>query len=272
MDVDVVPPENSQQHNNLPHLVLLRGLIRSRFHWEQFPQQLQSAFPDHPILTPELAGNGERYREKTPFSVAAMVEDIRQQITDTRRNQQPVIIIAVSMGAMIASEWARRYPQEIDQLHLINTSFSNLSLPWQRMQAPAFFSLVSRLFDRQKLEREIIRWTINTDQGAELEKRWQHFAVTHPLSHRNAITQLLSASSYRGPLKAPLNNAFFYCSRHDQLVNSHCTRQIAHQWQKPLLIHQSAGHDLSMDDPQWLIHNIQSNIHGLADKGISKTG
>ena len=271
MDVDVAPSDCSRQPNHHPHLVLLRGLIRSRVHWEHFPQQLQSALPDHHILTPELAGNGERYCETTPFSVAAMVEDIRQQIADTRSNQQPVHLIAVSMGAMIASEWARRYPQEVGQLHLINTSFSNLSLPWQRMQAPAFFSLVRRLFNRQKLETEIIRWTINTDQTTGLEQRWQHFASTHPLSHRNAVTQLLSASSYRGPLQSPVRNAFFYCSRNDRLVNSRCTQQIAQHWGKPLFINESAGHDLSMDDPQWLIDHILVNLRGLVDKGISET-
>ena len=59
MDVDVAPSECSRQPNHHPHLVLLRGLIRSRVHWEHFPQQLQSALPDHHILTPELT-----YRER----------------------------------------------------------------------------------------------------------------------------------------------------------------------------------------------------------------
>jgi len=260
-----------------PRLVLLRGLIRSRFHWEQFPTYLQQALPDFELVIPELAGNGERYQEQTPFSVHGMMEDIRQQVRlqqqqppeqqpqeQQQTHNQPVIIIAVSMGAMIASEWARCYPQEIKQLHLINTSFSNLSLPWQRMQAPAFFSLLSHFFNREKLEQAIIRWTINLYNDPQLTTRWQNFSATHPLSYRNAIAQLLSASRYKGPTTAPVADSYFYNSPQDKLVSGRCTERIAGKWQKPLFSHKTAGHDLPLDDPHWLITNIKSNIEAAS--------
>lgn len=270
MDVAPAPSQaENNSRNQQSHLVLLRGLIRSRFHWEQFPQQLQSALPQYPILTPELAGNGERFRESTPFSIAAMMEDIRQQVNSSRSNQQPVIIVAVSMGAMIATEWARLYPKEVDQLHLINTSFRNLSMPWQRMQAAAFFSLITRLLNRSKLESAIIRWTINSNKTPELEQRWQQFAVTHPLGYRNALAQLVSASQYRGPLQSPINNAYFYRSAKDYLVDSQCSQRIADCWQKPLATHPDAGHDLSMDDPEWLIGQIRTNLTVNSNRDVN---
>ena len=239
-------------------LVLLRGLIRSRYHWMQFPIQLQHYFPQQRLLLPELAGNGERYRERTPFSINAMMEDLRQQVY-ANSDPTPKILIAISMGAMIATEWARCHPQEIQQLHLINTSFGNLSLPWQRMQAPAFLALLSRLHSRTALEKGIVRWTINIQHSPALIRQWQSFAQQHPLSYRNALAQLIAASGYRGPYTAPVNDTWLYNSMGDRLVNSNCTRAIAKCWQKPLHTHTSAGHDLPMDDGEWLAQRIFCN-------------
>jgi len=74
------PQDVSTDTQRTSDLVLLRGLIRSRYHWMQFPKQLQHYFPQQRLLLPELAGNGERYLERTPFSINAMMEDLRQQV------------------------------------------------------------------------------------------------------------------------------------------------------------------------------------------------
>ena len=253
-------------------IILLRGLIRSRFHWDQFPQQLQQAFPQHRILMPELAGNGERFQENTPSSIHAMMLDVRQQValdqsqqaqiqkTPAAKIKPPTIIIAVSMGAMMATEWATHYPKEVQQLHLINTSAGRFSLPWQRMQTRAFFSLLPSIANQQRLEKKIIDWTINVQKDAQLTQLWQDFSQQHPLSLRNAVTQLLAASRYRGQPHAPIDHCYFYHSQGDRLVNPNCTAAIAQHWNKPLERHGFAGHDLSMDDSPWLIDKLRENI------------
>lgn len=245
---------------NATNIVLLRGLIRSIFHWMDFPQSLQQALPDYQILTPELAGNGERFKEQTPFSIQGMMEDIRQQVIHAQGVDQPVILVAVSMGAMIASEWAKQYPEEVAQLHLINTSFSNLSPPWHRMRPSAFFPLASKVHHYKKLEQVIISKIINLNATPELEESWKQFSIKHPLAPRNGLAQLLAASRYRGPRQAPVDRVYLYCCREDRLVNCTCTQRIAEKWQKPLLIHDSAGHDLPLDDPGWLIEKLSQNI------------
>jgi len=240
-------------------LVLLRGLIRSRFHWQQFPQQLQQTFPDAIILTPELAGNGERYLESTPASIAGMMADIRQQLKQQYPANTPLTLVAISMGAMIATEWAQQHPEEIQQLHLINTSFANVSPPWHRMRAAAVLSLAAKALNREQLENAIIRWTINLNSDPQLNNRWQQFAQQHPLSRRNALAQLLAASRYRAPRTAPQAATWLYNSLGDRLVNPACSQTIAERWQKPLLTHHYAGHDLPMDDGEWLAQCISRN-------------
>lgn len=240
------------------HWILLRGLIRSRFHWGGFPalleQSLQTYSPGLHLLTPELAGNGERWQEKTPLSIHHMMLDIRRQVLP--RTAVPLTIVAVSMGAMIAAEWARCFPQEIRALHLINTSFSNLSRPWQRLRAPALFSLLQPLIRGASQEAAILRWTTNMTDTSVLLPAWESFARQHPLSLRNAFAQLLAASRYCGPTRAPVTPVYCYHSLADQLVSPACTARIARAWQVPLFSHPAAGHDLPLDDPQWLISQI----------------
>lgn len=237
--------------------ILLRGLIRARFHWGEFPQHLQQALPDSTgLLLPELAGNGERWQEHTPFSVHDMMLDLRRQVQAMGGLEKgPATLVAISMGAMIAAEWARCFPQEVRALRLINTSFSNLSTPWSRMRAPAFFSLLGTFVSGQPLEAAILNWTSNHDQTV-LAPYWEAYAQTHPLSLRNALAQLLSASRYRGPLSAPVADVRCYNSHGDRLVNPACTAKIAQRWQVPLISHPDAGHDLPLDDPQWLINEL----------------
>ncbi|MCD8520990.1 MAG: alpha/beta hydrolase [Saccharospirillaceae bacterium] len=253
------------QDNRKREWVLIRGLIRSRFHWGAFPDQLLHQLQRQPseppaLLLPELAGNGERFREKTPLSIHGMMLDIRKQVSQlSPENQKPRVLVAVSMGAMIATEWARCFPQEIDHLHLINTSFSNYSAPWQRMKIRPLLGFLRSLRSTDKLEAAILYWTLNMKNSECLLPLWCDYAAAHPLSLRNGVAQLLAASRFRGPAEAPAREVFFYNSRHDQLVDASCTRSIAERWQKTLLTHTKAGHDLPMDDPDWLIQQIIAN-------------
>ena len=241
----------------LPPVVMLRGLIRSNFHWGDFPERLAPWCAN--IIRPEIPGNGFRFNEKTPASIHALMEDVRQQVT--AQHSGPVIIVAVSMGAMIAMEWARCYPAEIAAMHLINTSLANMSLPWQRMQAPALLSLIAHATGRDRLESCIMRWTMNLADRESLQQRWLAFNREHPLTWANGIAQTWAASRYRGPITAPIQDVWFYNAEKDHLVKSACTARIASKWQKPLDTHPTAGHDLPMDAGGWLASLIGPRLN-----------
>ncbi len=238
-----------------PVLVFLRGLIRSRYHWLKFPERFAKDFQ---IIEPELPGNGYLYTETTPPDIPAMMESVRAQVRST--HQGPVTIIAVSMGAMIAAEWARQHPDEINSLHLINTSLANMSYPWERMTAVSFFRLLFCFGDRLRLERTIFDQTINRELGAGESAPWLTFASEHPLRWRNVFVQLIAASRYKGPTIAPVDDVFFYNAAGDRLVKPGCTARIARRWKKPLFTHPSAGHDLPADDPEWLERPIRTQL------------
>ncbi|WP_221794833.1 alpha/beta fold hydrolase [Oceanobacter mangrovi] len=245
--------------------VLLRGLIRSRFHWHQFPTELLKLPLVEQVIMPELAGNGERCRETTPATINAMMEDLRQQ---TRLlfpdNSHPLSLVAISMGAMIATEWASQYPEEIAELHLINTSFGRFSAPWQRMRpraAARLLGLTPRLLsDPAALEAGILQLTVSQPTTPQLRSQWQSFARQNPLQTSNILTQIKAASRWQGPAQAPVEHSFIYTADGDRLVSPDCSRQIAAHWHKPLIEHPHAGHDLPLDDCHWLVQSIERTM------------
>ena len=78
----------------------------------------------------------------------------------------------------------------------------------------------------------------------------------------NGLRQLLAAARYRASPVAPGARTLLLGSQHDQLVSSACSRAIAKAWGLPLHVHPSAGHDLPLDDPQWVIDEVLRWVAG----------
>ena len=107
--------------------ILLRGLARESAHWGDFVPLLQSTFPDAQITLLDLPGTGCFHRETSPSTIKAITDRVRRHALDKGFMQQPATILALSLGAMVAWEWMRSYPEDICGATLMNTSFADLS-------------------------------------------------------------------------------------------------------------------------------------------------
>lgn len=261
-----------RQDSDCHYYFFIRGLIRSQFHWYQFPAHFdlatkQQASNSTSIFI-DIPGNGKRFQQTTPFSIAAMAADIEQQIqnyltTHAMSSNTKLHLIGISMGGMIAAELISKTDINFTSVHIINSSFANLSPFWQRMRLPALINLVTNIWRTDKRESAILKWTSNNPDSIALVPEWVKEAEEHPLSLRNAFAQLWAASHYFIGRKAS-DNSFVYCSKEDRLVHWRCSEKLAHYWQVPLECELAAGHDLPLDNPDWLtekiIFNSQSNI------------
>jgi pimeloyl-ACP methyl ester carboxylesterase len=114
--------------------VMLRGLTRESRHWgdmtiflaQQLDLRDQSAA--HQVLALDLAGNGAAAGRASPTSVRGMVDAARKQLA-ADGIKPPYALMAMSLGGMVATDWAQRYPEEVARLVLINTSMR----PYSRM-------------------------------------------------------------------------------------------------------------------------------------------
>jgi pimeloyl-ACP methyl ester carboxylesterase len=248
---------NKQLSDGAGTWILLRGLMREQRHWGDFPDQLQAALPGAVIVTPDLPGNGQRHALRSAATVADMVEFCRRDL-QARGLAPPYRVLALSLGGMVAVEWASRYPHELASCVLINTSMRPYSrfhhrLRWQNY--PAILKLLL-LGGVERQERLILRLSSRERERPALLQRWLDYQRDHPVTRANALRQLAAAARYRAPSVRPPVPLLVLSSLGDQLVNPQCSQRLALAWRAEHLQHAEAGHDLPLDDGPWVARAV----------------
>ena len=238
--------------------ILLRGLTRGSGHWGSFVGQLQAVLPDSRVIALDLPGNGSLHRQRSPASVDAMVAYCRAELA-RRQIHGPVHILAMSLGAMVAVAWSAAHPQEVAAQVLINTSLRTFSPFYQRLR-PQNYGLLLRLVlwsgSPELWERSILRITSSGAQ-ADVLPQWLALRAQHPVGRANAVRQLLAAARYQAPQTPPQTPTLLLASAQDNLVSVECSRALARHWQCALQVHPTAGHDLPLDDGDWVAQQIR---------------
>jgi pimeloyl-ACP methyl ester carboxylesterase len=242
--------------------ILLRGLTRERGHWGPFLDAFRQALPPgDQVLSPDLPGNGLLHAMESPTRVEAMVSDCRRQLREQGLTP-PYHVLAMSLGAMVTVAWADAYPQELACGVLINTSLRPYSVVWQRLR-PGNYGTIGRLLltraDAPQWEAAILRMTTRhpADPQGTLA-RWIALRTLHPVSTRNGLRQLWAATRYRAPRAAPHVPLLLLNGLGDRLVHPDCSETLARAWRLPLLRHPTAGHDLPLDAPSWVLSQVMA--------------
>jgi pimeloyl-ACP methyl ester carboxylesterase len=237
------------------HFVLIRGLLREARHWGKFTSYLQQQFPGALISTPNVPGNGMQHHEISPKSISGMTEALRRQIN----LNQPIRLIALSMGGMIAIDWMARYPHEVAGVVLINTSARPLSPFYRRLRWIIYPRIICMLFhSAMQKEADILSLTSNRHQhDNRLLESWRRWQRQYPVSRASARNQFLAAAKFSIPAK-PRQPMLIVTSQADQLVDYRCSLKLAQIWQAGYVQHESAGHDLPLDEPEWLASTIRA--------------
>ncbi|MFV8570607.1 alpha/beta fold hydrolase [Marinobacter sp. SBS5] len=236
--------------------LLIRGLARESAHWGDWPDQLRRARPEDRFHTVDLPGTGLARDLRSPTSIMEA-----RQFADrvTRWLPRPLGLIGLSLGGMVALDWALNRPGDCASLVLISSS-SRLSAPWRRMR-PAQWANVMRMLaqaDSDVRERAILALTSNLPISCEVAQQWQAIQRERPVRRSDAIRQLYAASRYKPPLKAPKMPTLVLASYRDRLTDWRCSRDLAESLGCPFEVHPNAGHDLPLDDSPWLIEQLNT--------------
>lgn len=244
-------------------LVLLRGLVREQRHWGGFPEVLRSHLPDDKIILFDFAGNGKRNIEISALTIADMVDDVRSYVLKNT-GEQPVYIVALSLGAMVAIEWMNRYPQDCAGAVLISTSLRGLNPFYRRLLPSNYLSVLkSFVFSESVRQKEIrILNLVSNIVANDVSKkeavidRWVKYATQNPVSGSNSLRQLLAAMRFKVPTSRPEIPMLVLYSKADHMVSPACSVTLANHWDLPLEKHQTAGHDIPLDDACWVAEKI----------------
>lgn len=238
--------------------VLLRGLARERRHWGHFLEQMSREMPDARVIAIDLPGNGAFNTQTSPANIIGMAAHCRAEMS-RHRLQPPYCLLAISMGAMVATAWAQQHPSEIDACVLINTSFATFSPQQHRLRPRAWHGLLRVLFagNASSREQHIFRLTSqHANIPRELLLDWISIRLSRPVPAQNVFRQLVAAAGFRAPLSAPVPTLVLASAR-DGMVDPRCSREIARRWSCAIAIHPDAGHDLPLDDGEWVARQVR---------------
>mgnify|MGYP006188917251 CR=1 FL=1 len=241
------------------HFYLIRGLIREKGHWGSFLVHLKKQFPDALITTIDIPGAGDYHSSPSPLSIRGMVEGMRRDFLKERAENEESHLIAISLGGMISVEWMKTHPHDFHRATLINTSFGGISPVYHRLLPTALLFLlkVPTLKGRKK-ESRILKLVSNHSQVfEETLDMWEEINNLRPVSLENTLRQLFAGACFKVGEFTPPIPIQLLASTKDRMVSVECSRAIAKKWNLSLTEHPTGGHDLTVDDPEWVAKNIK---------------
>ncbi len=247
--------------------ILLRGLTRERRHWGAFPELLRHEFPHARVIALDLPGNGEFNNVASPLSVPEMASHCRNELAHLGV-LPPYRLLAMSMGGMVATAWAQQFPGEVDVCVLINTSFATFNPQHERLRPGAWSALLRILFTRNARSKEQLVFSLTSllaRAPPTLLDEWVTIRLSRPVRVRNALRQLIAAALFRAPTSAP-TLTLLLASGGDRLVNARCSREIARRWNCAIDMHPTAGHDLPLDEGEWVAREVREWLVAAAKR------
>src|SRR4051812_8242565 len=124
--------------------VFIRGLAREKGHWGDFPEFFSRQFPNSHIEAIDLPGIGDNADISSPTSIARIMELVRDEALE-KFNDEKFAVLAVSLGAMIAMEWMKQHPNDLEAAVLINSSAKGSAL-YKRLRYqiwPQFITMIA---------------------------------------------------------------------------------------------------------------------------------
>ena len=242
------------------NFLFLRGLARHQGHWYGFEKRFKTE--TNQILLIDLPGNGEFAHLNSPTSIEESMNFARAQwISRKMGDNGPWFLISISMGGMVALSWLSQYKDDFEKIFVINSSTSDVVMPWERFNLNTFLKLPQLLLSKpENVERKILELT--------LSKRLVNLALVNDAlkfkfmvtSKKNFLRQLYASSKFTLPNNLESSRLLFICGDKDHLVNPKASKNMAIKTQSKIVVNDEAGHDLPLDDSEWLFSVISSSL------------
>lgn len=241
--------------------LIVRGLGREAEHSREFIDKLQKADPSSEVKGIDLPGAGEFYKLSSPMSIEAIAEFVYMNLKKDKADER--YFISVSLGAMVVTALLKAYPDIASGAMLANASFANLSPFYHRLQMEAFMHLyrAAMAVSPQERERAILDMVSNRPDRYEYIEAWTKIASQRPVSAMNFVKQLFAAATYNLDANKPSTPMFAAVSAHDRMVLPECSKKLSEYWKIPLEIHPTAGHELWLDDADWVIEKLMTRFN-----------
>ena len=135
-------------------VLFLHGITGSRNYFLKKSRRLAE---DYRLLLPDLPGFGDSPKPRTDYTIQFFRDTVRNTLEAAGCHRRKIHIVGHSLGALIALEYAARYPDHVDRLALV--SLPRFETPdtaheyfWQG--SPSY----RRLLNEHSLRRNLAQW------------------------------------------------------------------------------------------------------------------
>jgi pimeloyl-ACP methyl ester carboxylesterase len=241
---------------------LIRGLSRESAHWLDLPEKLQKAFPQDRVITLDSPGVGYRLGDTFPLSINRVVPMVRADAERKLGHQlKNVILFGTSLGGMICTSWKFHYPDEIIGMALINSSNSTLSPMFQRLKPSALVQLINIAFTLapSKRQQKILNLVTNLkSRDPGILEAFTKIQIERPPLTTTLLRQLFAAGTFTPEIAPSKTPVLILGSAKDRMVSYECSVRLAERFQGTLKTHPEGGHELNVDDPDWVVNEIRT--------------
>jgi len=188
-----------------------------------------------------------------------IAEDLRARWLPLRDGKGPWRLFGISLGGMVAMQWCGDHPRDFEGVVLGNTSAGDVGMPWERMKPGALGMVLRALLplDPRSRERSILRVVTSMVPDVErLAEEWAGYHREAPLPRATVARQIAAAVRFRAPARLELP-VLVLAGGADALTSPACPRRLAQRYGAPFEEHPRAGHDLALDDPDWVAERLR---------------
>jgi pimeloyl-ACP methyl ester carboxylesterase len=225
----------------------------------------KNALETQNVVTLDFPGNGSLHAHTSATSVAEMANYSHTQLRQLGY-APPYCLLALSLGGMVAVAWSELYPAELERMVLINISLAPYNPFYQRLRPANYPALIRHLLFGTSDQREklILRLTsrlkFHSEHRQAILEQWAAYARECPVTRANILRQLRAAASYRIASAAPSVPILLLSSQQDGLVDVRSSLTLAQLWHCTIRLHPTAGHDLPLDDCDWVSQQVKEWI------------
>lgn len=243
--------------------LLLGPLARGCGLWQgaapQIVEQLQRVQPQARLFELDLPGTGPQWREPSASHVGQLVEQVRERVQQAGL-QGPFGLIASSWSGCLATEWSRQHPGEVGALVLISPAMRPFTRVLRSVRPGLWSTALALLLGRRsplERDRRLLRsHTRLRVPSAALLQHWRELRHAHPTRARTGIAHALAVWRYESSRRRPHTRVLLLAGKGDAWMDWRVAAAISRAWGAALRLHPEAGHDLLLDDPQWVARSL----------------
>ena len=244
------------------NIFLLRGLTRESGHWgASFTENLLQEFPNSKLSFLDLPGSGIYHNEKAGLTVNKLMEFMRErEIDNINKTCGKNIIMATSLGGMVAVEWIDKHPGDFQGLVMISSSFKRICTMDERAKPDVRKEMFQVMFEKDLSNREALLLRINSNDSLHFSdnlEAWVKIQTEQPMTKANILRQTIAGMRYEFSGSLPNIPVLIIGSKGDRLVSETCIAKVHNEFGGELVWHETSGHGVPIDAPEWLVSTVK---------------